>query len=305
MQRRMGGSLVYRHEDGINWHDIADQLIVGSCLQTPDDVDRVREEAGIDSVLCLQMDSDMEYFSLDIDPIIERCGERGDIRHIRYRIRDFDPFDLRMRLAGAVALVKRELDAGRKIYIHCTAGMGRAPATALAYLYWCRGVPLKEAHAAFVETRPCNPRVAAIREATRDILFSRGRTAPVRIQLYRSMCAESLQVAGLDVGWGEKVDLKKDLEGGCWRTERELPAGRYPFKFIINGRWTYSVDHPVFLDGDNLNNFVDVDFDIFDLPTMLAKKRLLSEDCALTPEERLQINTYLDLLAASEELSAM
>ncbi len=40
MQKRMGGYLVYRHEDGINWNDIADQLVVGSCLQTPDDVDR-------------------------------------------------------------------------------------------------------------------------------------------------------------------------------------------------------------------------------------------------------------------------
>ncbi len=40
MQKRMGGYLVYRHEDGINWNDIAEQLIVGSCLQTADDVDR-------------------------------------------------------------------------------------------------------------------------------------------------------------------------------------------------------------------------------------------------------------------------
>jgi hypothetical protein len=90
-------------------------------------VARVVEEAGIGSILCLQMDSDMEYFDLDIDPIIARCKERGDIKHMRYQIRDFDPFDLRLRLAGAVAIVKREIDAGRKIYIHCTAGGGFDP----------------------------------------------------------------------------------------------------------------------------------------------------------------------------------
>lgn len=40
MQQRMGGSLSYRHEDGINFADILDDLMVGSCLQTPEDVDR-------------------------------------------------------------------------------------------------------------------------------------------------------------------------------------------------------------------------------------------------------------------------
>ncbi len=40
MQQRMGSSLTYRHEDGINFADILNDLMVGSCLQTADDVDR-------------------------------------------------------------------------------------------------------------------------------------------------------------------------------------------------------------------------------------------------------------------------
>lgn len=40
MQQRMGSSLTYRHEDGMNFALVLDDLIVGSCLQTPDDVDR-------------------------------------------------------------------------------------------------------------------------------------------------------------------------------------------------------------------------------------------------------------------------
>ncbi len=27
--------------------------------------------------------------------------------------------------------------AGRRVYVHCTAGLGRAPAACIAYLYWC------------------------------------------------------------------------------------------------------------------------------------------------------------------------
>ena len=64
----------------------------------------------------------MEYFDLDIKPILERAEQRGDIHHIRYRINDFDAFDLRMKLPGAAAVVAREISQGRKAYIHCTAG---------------------------------------------------------------------------------------------------------------------------------------------------------------------------------------
>ncbi len=41
MQERMGSAvLTYRHEDGTNFSRILDDLIVGSCLQQPTDVDR-------------------------------------------------------------------------------------------------------------------------------------------------------------------------------------------------------------------------------------------------------------------------
>lgn len=68
----------------------------------------------------------MAYFDLDLEPIRQRCLERGDVAHNRYPIRDFDPFDLRRKLAGAVQLVAdqaRQLQGtGKKVYIHCTAG---------------------------------------------------------------------------------------------------------------------------------------------------------------------------------------
>lgn len=40
MKQRMGSSLTYCHEDGVNFAHVLDNLIVGSCLQTRDDVDR-------------------------------------------------------------------------------------------------------------------------------------------------------------------------------------------------------------------------------------------------------------------------
>ncbi len=66
----------------------------------------------------------MAYFNLDIKPIQERCAERGDIKHVRFPIRDFDPYDLRRKLPRAVSRLVREHRADGKgtLYIHCTAG---------------------------------------------------------------------------------------------------------------------------------------------------------------------------------------
>ena len=43
-----GGSLTYRHEDGMNYARIMDGLIVGSCLQTPADLDKCARHASPD-----------------------------------------------------------------------------------------------------------------------------------------------------------------------------------------------------------------------------------------------------------------
>lgn len=64
----------------------------------------------------------MEYFDLDISPILMRANERGDVNHTRYRINDFDAFDLRMKLPGAALAVAQEVSQGKRVYIHCTAG---------------------------------------------------------------------------------------------------------------------------------------------------------------------------------------
>lgn len=72
----------------------------------------------------MQEDCDMEYFNIDIAAIQARCKERGDIKHVRFPVRDFDPFDLRCRLPKAVARLALAHEPRCGIaYIHCTAGM--------------------------------------------------------------------------------------------------------------------------------------------------------------------------------------
>lgn len=236
MQQRMGAPLIYRHEDGMNYTRILDDLIVGSCLQTPEDVVALEQE-GVTTVLCLQENSDMEYFSLDVDPIRARCLEGGLIDHVRHAIRDFDPFSLRRRLPEAVALIAQneQVPGHGTTYVHCTAGLGRAPATALGYMWWMKGIPLDKAYEQLTTMRPCKPREEAIREAAIDMLYGKD-PVHVSISLRRRDTSDrgDVRIAGIDVGWGQSVPMMPVMFGEIpmHMVRRHLPPGKYQFKFI-------------------------------------------------------------------------
>lgn len=235
MQERMGAPLVYSHEDGMNYTRIMDDLIVGSCLQTEEDVE-VLEGEGVRTIMCLQEDSDMAYFSLDVEPIRQRCARGGVIEHVRHAIRDFDPYSLRRRLPGAVSLIAQsdQKKNGGTTYIHCTAGLGRAPATALGYMWWMKGIPLDEGYAHLTGLRPCKPREEAIREAAVDMLYGKD-PVPVVISLgRRDLGSSDVRIAGIDVGWGQSVQMLPKYTGqrAIHMVKRHLPPGKYQFKFI-------------------------------------------------------------------------
>ena len=326
MQERMGAPLVYRHEDGMNYTRILDDLIVGSCVQTSDDVS-VLENEGVTTVMCLQENSDMEYFSLDVEPIRERCASGGMIDHIRHAIRDFDPYSLRRRLPEAVALIAQNAQqpGHGTTYVHCTAGLGRAPATALGYMWWVKGIPLDVAYSNLTSLRPCKPREDAIREAAVDMLYGKD-PVPVTISLRRRDMSSDVKIAGIDVGWGQSVTMVPKYVGqrAMHMVRRHLPPGRYQFKFIwVRGSyrvfcsvcmhavirsgniiikymyisvqdddWGISLDHLTTVDGDNVNNLLIVpDADLG--PEASRARNRIRHGGDLTAEERDKIMQML------------
>ena len=100
-------------------------------------------------------------------------------------------------------------------------------------------------------------------------------------------------MAGLDVGWGQKLDLQLDSKAQRYVLERELPVGKFGYKFIFDDRWTYSADHPTLDDGGNINNYVEVVGNTSDPKINAARNRLLSEDGLLESEERGAIIKWL------------
>ncbi|XP_007010098.2 PREDICTED: phosphoglucan phosphatase DSP4, amyloplastic isoform X1 [Theobroma cacao] len=300
MTEAMGAVLTYRHELGMNYNFIRPDLIVGSCLQAPEDVDKLRK-VGVKTIFCLQQDPDLEYFGVDIGAIQDYAKKCSDIEHIRAQIRDFDSFDLRMRLPAVVSKLYKAINQnGGVTYVHCTAGLGRAPAVAMAYMFWVQGYKLSEAHRLLLSKRSCFPKLDAIKSATADILTDLKREL-VTLTWEDSKCS-TVEVSGLDIGWGQRIPLKFDKGHGSWTLQRELPEGRYEYKYIVDGEWTYNEFELVTTpnkDG-HVNNFLHVVNNDPSSVNGAVRKRLTSEDPDLRKEERLKIRQFLEAYPEEE-----
>ncbi|EOY20063.1 Dual specificity protein phosphatase (DsPTP1) family protein isoform 1 [Theobroma cacao] len=169
MKRMMRNPYEYHHDLGMNYTLITDNLIVGSQPQKPEDIDHLKQEEKVAYILNLQQDKDIEYWGIDLQSIIKRCRQLG-IRHMRRPARDFDPDSLRNELPRAVSSLEWAISEGKgKVYVHCTAGLGRAPAVAIAYMFWFCNMNLNTAYDALTSKRPCGPNKIAIRGATYDL----------------------------------------------------------------------------------------------------------------------------------------
>ncbi|KAL6640562.1 hypothetical protein ACP70R_021685 [Stipagrostis hirtigluma subsp. patula] len=172
MKRMMRNPYEYHHDLGMNYAVISDSLIVGSQPQKPEDIDHLKDEENVAYILCLQQDKDIEFWGIDFQAIVSRCKEVG-IQHIRRPAVDFDPNSLRSQLPKAVSALEWAISQGKgRVYIHCTAGLGRAPAVAIAYMFWFENMDLNTAYDKLTSIRPCGPSKRAIRAATYDLAKS-------------------------------------------------------------------------------------------------------------------------------------
>ncbi|CAL5333692.1 unnamed protein product [Camellia sinensis] len=169
MKKMMRNPYEYHHDLGMNYTLITDKLIVGSQPQKPEDIDHLKREEYVAYILNLQQDRDIEYWEIDLKSIIKRCRDL-EIRHMRRPARDFDPDSLRSGLPKAVSSLEWAISEGNgKVYVHCTAGLGRAPAVAIAYMFWFCDIDLNTAYNRLTSKRPCGPNKSAIRGATYDL----------------------------------------------------------------------------------------------------------------------------------------
>ncbi len=117
----------------LNWGEVTPHIVVGTCPMTTTDLNRLRQEAQVSALLSLQHDDCLAYWGIDYQKMLATGFTLGMTME-RCQIRDFDTSDMRLRLPQAVHKLARLRHAGHRVYVHCTAGMGRSPLTVWAYL---------------------------------------------------------------------------------------------------------------------------------------------------------------------------
>ena len=139
---------------------ILPNLIVGEYPNIAD-VPWLRSTLGVDAVICLQDDADLASKRLRLNELRQAYLAQGiAFEHVPIPDGEFE--FLADRLPVIVDLVHRHVDTGATAYLHCNAGMNRAPTAAIAYMHARCGMSLADAVAFVKARRSCVPYVRAI-----------------------------------------------------------------------------------------------------------------------------------------------
>ncbi len=121
-----------------------------------EDIEDFRQMA-ISTVVCLQDQRDISGLGISLKEMIAAYGKAG-IEFRQVEVRDFDKTDLQGKLGRCVEAIESALETkSARVYLHCTAGLNRAPTAAAAYLIRSQGMSSREAYDYLVARRYCRP----------------------------------------------------------------------------------------------------------------------------------------------------
>lgn len=130
-------------------------LLVGEYLR-PDDTTWLTQQLGVSSVLCLQDDIDLAGKALSLSDLVQAYGgARIDFHH--HPVPDGEQAIFSERLPAIVARLAELIARKATVYVHCNAGMNRAPTVAVAYLHEHEGMALGAARDFVKQRHPCVP----------------------------------------------------------------------------------------------------------------------------------------------------
>ena len=127
-------------------------IFIGPYPQSINDFKKL-SESKIDTILNVQSDKDLLIRQVNFEIQLEEAKKFG-ITINRYPIEDFNQIDLYNKLKGAGDILNQLLKEGKKVYVHCTAGMSRAAATVIIYLVLYENYTVEEANSFCKKYRP-------------------------------------------------------------------------------------------------------------------------------------------------------
>jgi atypical dual specificity phosphatase len=122
----------------LNCGEVTPDIVIGTCPITLADLDCIIRKTRVSALLSLQHDDCLAYWHIDYAQL-SAAGARAGVVMARVPVRDFDIAEMRQRLPQAVTELATLRGNGHRVYVHCTAGLGRSPLTVLAYLSLVEG----------------------------------------------------------------------------------------------------------------------------------------------------------------------
>ncbi len=135
--------------------EVSDRLLVGEYPRV-EDVEWLKENFAVTAVHNLQDDYDLSHNGLDIAQL-RRAYQRHRIKLVRTPISDGSADQMALRLAVALDDLHTLIGSGERVYLHCNAGLNRAPTLAIAYMRAHQGMSLDEAMVHLKRRRACGP----------------------------------------------------------------------------------------------------------------------------------------------------
>jgi protein-tyrosine phosphatase len=135
--------------------EITRHLLIGEYLH-PNDIGWLKESFHVTAVHNLQDDDDLRLHGLDLQAVRAECDANG-IRFVRTPIQDGSADAMGERLRVALDDLHALIADGRRVYVHCNAGLNRAPTLVIGYLRAHGKMSLDEAVAHVKKHRACGP----------------------------------------------------------------------------------------------------------------------------------------------------
>lgn len=136
-------------------------LIIGEYPRATD-IGWLASHHGVSAIVNLQDDEDLGAKGLDLQALRAASMQYGvEFRH--FPVPDYDADGLGAQLGPVLSTLAELETAGHVIYVHCNAGLNRAPTVVVAYLHQRDGISLEEACALVKSVRACGPYMQLLR----------------------------------------------------------------------------------------------------------------------------------------------
>jgi protein-tyrosine phosphatase len=134
---------------------LSEQLLIGEYPRR-EDIAWLKNHHRVTAVHSLQDNEDLKLHGLSL-AALEAAYGRSHLRFVRTPIPDGGADAMALHLKAALEALRALTEARERVFLHCNAGMNRAPTLAIAFMRAFCGMSLDEALAHVKQQHFCGP----------------------------------------------------------------------------------------------------------------------------------------------------